>query len=138
MPFFWYRCRDRDVMQEPAAAVVAREAHADEFVRLGERHETRAGIPLEIACKRRRAVRGAQADSGEPLPERKRRGYVFLHHRAKRDHECPPRPDERATCVIYNPAAGRGRAERLLQRIPRDAADARIELRPTAPAGPRR
>lgn len=38
------------------------------------------------------------------------------------------------TCVIYNPAAGRGRAERLLKALP--PAQARgVELRPTARAG---
>src|SRR4051794_36630598 len=39
-----------------------------------------------------------------------------------------------ATCVIYNPAAGRGRAERLLQALPPALASG-IELRPTARAG---
>ena len=38
------------------------------------------------------------------------------------------------TCVIYNPAAGRGRAERLLHEF-RESADTRIELRPTNQAG---
>jgi diacylglycerol kinase (ATP) len=39
-----------------------------------------------------------------------------------------------ATCVIYNPAAGRGRAEKLLREL-RDALHADIELRPTDRAG---
>jgi len=39
-----------------------------------------------------------------------------------------------ATCVIYNPAAGRGRAERLLAEL-RDSLHADIELRPTDRAG---
>ena len=38
------------------------------------------------------------------------------------------------TCVIYNPAAGRGRAERLLRALPQALA-AVAELRPTAHAG---
>jgi diacylglycerol kinase (ATP) len=38
------------------------------------------------------------------------------------------------TCVIYNPAAGRGRAERLLQEF-RKTVGAEIELRPTAHEG---
>ena len=38
------------------------------------------------------------------------------------------------TCVIYNPAAGRGRAERLLKALP-PALAAGVELRPTARAG---
>ena len=38
------------------------------------------------------------------------------------------------TCVIYNPAAGRGRAERLLKALPPTLA-ADVELRPTAHAG---
>jgi YegS/Rv2252/BmrU family lipid kinase len=37
-------------------------------------------------------------------------------------------------CVIYNPAAGRGKAERLLKSLP-PALAARVELRPTAHAG---
>ncbi|MBP3956383.1 diacylglycerol kinase family lipid kinase [Gemmata sp. G18] len=39
-----------------------------------------------------------------------------------------------ATCVIYNPAAGRGRAERLLKALP-PALAASVELRPTTCAG---
>lgn len=39
-----------------------------------------------------------------------------------------------ATCVIYNPAAGRGRAERLLKALPPSLARD-IELRPTARTG---
>src|SRR5437879_5248403 len=39
-----------------------------------------------------------------------------------------------ATCVIYNPAAGRGRAERLLKALP-PALLSGAELRPTARAG---
>jgi diacylglycerol kinase family enzyme len=39
-----------------------------------------------------------------------------------------------STCVIYNPAAGRGRAERLLTSLP-PALAAGVELRPTARAG---
>src|SRR5262249_5206635 len=39
-----------------------------------------------------------------------------------------------ATCVIYNPAAGRGRAERLLKALP-PALAAQVELRPTDRAG---
>lgn len=38
------------------------------------------------------------------------------------------------TCVIYNPAAGRGRAERLLKELPPSLA-AGVELRPTAKEG---
>ncbi len=38
-----------------------------------------------------------------------------------------------ATCVIYNPAAGRGRAERLLKALP-PALAAGVELRPTSRA----
>jgi YegS/Rv2252/BmrU family lipid kinase len=38
------------------------------------------------------------------------------------------------TCVIYNPAAGRGRAERLLKSLPPALAEG-VELRPTARAG---
>lgn len=38
------------------------------------------------------------------------------------------------TCVIYNPAAGRGRAERLLRALP-PALARDVELRPTARAG---
>ncbi len=38
-----------------------------------------------------------------------------------------------ATCVIYNPAAGRGRAERLLQALPTSLASG-VELRPTSHA----
>ncbi len=38
------------------------------------------------------------------------------------------------TCVIYNPAAGRGRAERLLKALPPALASG-IELRPTSHAG---
>lgn len=38
------------------------------------------------------------------------------------------------TCVIYNPAAGRGRAERLLKALPPALAGG-IELRPTSRAG---
>jgi YegS/Rv2252/BmrU family lipid kinase len=40
----------------------------------------------------------------------------------------------RSTCVIYNPAAGRGRAERLLTSLP-PALAASVELRPTTRAG---
>jgi diacylglycerol kinase (ATP) len=39
-----------------------------------------------------------------------------------------------ATCVIYNPTAGRGRAERLLKSLPPELARD-VELRPTAHAG---
>jgi YegS/Rv2252/BmrU family lipid kinase len=39
-----------------------------------------------------------------------------------------------ATCVIYNPAAGRGRAERLLRALPPALAGG-VELRPTERAG---
>src|SRR5918994_1632843 len=39
-----------------------------------------------------------------------------------------------ATCVIYNPAAGRGRAERLLKSLPPALASG-VELRPTSRAG---
>lgn len=39
-----------------------------------------------------------------------------------------------ATCVIYNPAAGRGRAERLLRDLPPTLA-AGVELRPTSREG---
>ncbi len=39
-----------------------------------------------------------------------------------------------ATCVIYNPAAGRGRAERLLKALPPALASG-VALRPTAHAG---
>ncbi len=39
-----------------------------------------------------------------------------------------------ATCVIYNPAAGRGRAERLLKSLPPALASG-VELLPTAHAG---
>ncbi|MBN9118857.1 MAG: hypothetical protein J0I06_06805 [Planctomycetes bacterium] len=39
-----------------------------------------------------------------------------------------------ATCVIYNPAAGRGRAERLLKSLP-PALARDVELRPTSRAG---
>src|SRR5215207_4227857 len=39
-----------------------------------------------------------------------------------------------ATCVIYNPAAGRGRAERLLRALPSALASG-VELRPTSRAG---
>lgn len=39
-----------------------------------------------------------------------------------------------ATCVIYNPAAGRGRAERLLRALPPTLARG-VELRPTSHAG---
>lgn len=39
-----------------------------------------------------------------------------------------------STCVIYNPAAGRGRAERLLNALPPALASG-VELRPTARAG---
>ncbi len=42
----------------------------------------------------------------------------------------PARPDERATCVIYNPAAGRGRAEKLLGELRATLGD-EIELRPS-------
>lgn len=38
------------------------------------------------------------------------------------------------TCVIYNPAAGRGRAERLLRALPPALANG-VELRPTSHAG---
>jgi YegS/Rv2252/BmrU family lipid kinase len=38
------------------------------------------------------------------------------------------------TCVIYNPAAGRGRAERLLNEV-RSAPGVHVELRPTAAPG---
>ena len=38
------------------------------------------------------------------------------------------------TCVIYNPAAGRGKAERLLRQI-RDAHKSEIDLRPTSRPG---
>jgi diacylglycerol kinase family enzyme len=38
-----------------------------------------------------------------------------------------------ATCVIYNPAAGRGRAERLLKALPPSLASG-VELRPTSHA----
>src|SRR4051812_26151637 len=39
-----------------------------------------------------------------------------------------------ATCVIYNPAAGRGKAERLLKEL-RPSLGTEVELRPTARAG---
>ncbi|MDY3561760.1 diacylglycerol kinase family lipid kinase [Gemmata sp. JC673] len=39
-----------------------------------------------------------------------------------------------ATCVIYNPAAGRGRAERLLNALPPSLASG-VELRPTTTEG---
>src|SRR6476659_3585476 len=39
-----------------------------------------------------------------------------------------------ATCVIYNPAAGRGRAERLLRALPPAIARG-VEWRPTSRAG---
>ena len=39
-----------------------------------------------------------------------------------------------STCVIYNPAAGRGKAERLLKSLPPSLASG-VELRPTTQAG---
>src|SRR5262249_36116087 len=67
--------------------------------------------------------------------ERKRRRYVFLHHRPDGDHRhCPEVGMSVPTCVIYNPAAGRGRAETLRKELGASAGG-EVELRPSREPG---
>ena len=126
---------DRDMMQVTAAAVVPREAHADRHACIGLRYETRPGVAAKVACKRPRVVGIAKTDAGKPLPQRERRGYVILHHRANPDHcQTSEAGMSGPTCVIYNPAAGRGRAEKLLKEL-QESLHEEIAFRSTSRTG---